>query len=96
MQGCRIAELRMKEVINICDGARLGYVNDVEVDILSGRVVALVVPACGWFFGLFGRGGESVIPWDAVDKIGDDIILVRWDTPRPRKEREKRRFFSNI
>lgn len=90
-QGCRIAELRMKEVINLCDGARLGYVGDLEVDILCGRVVALVVPGRCWFFGLFGRGEEFVIPWDAIDKIGDDIILVRWEGGC--REKEKHRLF---
>lgn len=94
MGSCRIAELRMKEVINVCDGARLGYVGDLEVDILCGRVVALIVPGSCWFFGLFGRGEEYIIPWDAIDKIGDDIILVRWEVPHPRKEKEKRRLFG--
>ena len=28
---CRMVELRCKEVINICDGCRLGFVGDVEV-----------------------------------------------------------------
>ena len=28
---CRMVELRCKEVINICDGCRIGYVGDVEV-----------------------------------------------------------------
>lgn len=93
MEGCRIAELRLKEVINICDGARLGYVGDLEVDIMCGRVVALVVPGPCWFFGLFGRGEDYVIPWDAIDKIGDDIILVRWETSCPRRDKEKHRWF---
>lgn len=93
MESCRIAELRMKEVINICDGVRLGYVGDLEVDILCGRVVALIVPGSCWFFGLFGKGEEYIIPWDAIDKIGDDIILVRWEKPYPKKEKEKKHWF---
>lgn len=95
MDGCRIAELRLKEVINICDGARLGYVGDLEVDIVCGRVVALVVPGPCWFFGLFGRGEDYVIPWDAIDKIGDDIILVRWESACSCRGKEKRRWFRS-
>lgn len=40
----RIADLQCKEVVNITDGCRLGYVSDVELDILTGKVVAIVVP----------------------------------------------------
>ena len=29
----RIRDLKCKEVINICDGCRLGYVDDVEVRV---------------------------------------------------------------
>ena len=39
---CRMVELRCKEVINICDGCRIGYVGDVEVMLPEGRVAALV------------------------------------------------------
>ena len=30
---CRIADLRCKEVVNICDGCRLGYAGDLELKI---------------------------------------------------------------
>ena len=81
---CRMVELRYKEVINICDGCRLGYVGDVEVLIPEGRVAALIVPGPCRFFGLFGRGEEYYIPWDCIKQIGDDIILI--DKPFQRRE----------
>ena len=34
---CRIRDLRRKEVINICDGCRLGYVEDVDVRVPEGQ-----------------------------------------------------------
>ena len=40
---CRIRDLRCKEVINICDGCRLGFVSDVDVKVLEGQVVDIVV-----------------------------------------------------
>ena len=86
---CRIADLRCKEVINLCDGCRMGYVGDVEIDVVCGRVIALVVPGRCRFFGLFGREEDFIIPWEAIDKIGDDIILVRRDRPLPRRDRKK-------
>ena len=40
--GKRFSSLKCKEVVNICDGARLGFVPDVEVDIKNGRIVEAV------------------------------------------------------
>ena len=31
--GMRVTDLSCKEVVCICDGARLGYVSDVEVEL---------------------------------------------------------------
>ena len=72
----RIAELRYKEVISVEDGTRYGYVGDMEVDLESGQVRALVVPGRRRFFGLLGREEDKVIPWGAVKRFGEDIILV--------------------
>ena len=94
--GTRIADLQCKEVVNICDGARMGYVNDVELDINTGRLVAIVVPGPWSFSCLLSKGEEYVVPWCQIEKIGDDIILVRFDTPpqpRHRKKERRRKFF---
>lgn len=72
----RIAELRYKEVISVEDGTRYGYVGDMEVDLESGQVKALVVPGRRRFFGLLGREEDKVIPWTSVRRFGEDIILV--------------------
>ncbi|MCL2095522.1 MAG: YlmC/YmxH family sporulation protein [Oscillospiraceae bacterium] len=76
--GCCINDLRDKEVINICDGRKLGCVDDVEVDIVSGRLISIIVPCDGRLFG-FVRSKSLVILWDSIEKIGDDIILVKID-----------------
>lgn len=81
---CRFADLRCKEVININDGSRLGYVGDVECRLPEGELTALVVPGPLRFFGLFGRGEEYYIPWESIKQIGDDIILI--DQPFPKRE----------
>jgi len=78
----RVGELRRKEVINVVDGARYGYVGDVQVDLETGQVEALVVPGRLRLFGLLGREEEQVFPWTAVRRFGEDIILV--EAPRPR------------
>ena len=69
-------ELRQKEVINLCDGARLGYVCDFEIDICDGRICSLIVPRGTGFLGL-GKNADIVIPWCRIDCIGEDAILVK-------------------
>ena len=48
---CRIRDFRCKEVINVCDGCRLGYVSDLDVRVPEGQVVAIIVYGPGRFFG---------------------------------------------
>lgn len=72
---CRIVDLRCKEVISIGDGSRLGFVSDVEIDTCTGRLVAIVVPGRGKL-GIWSRREDCVIPWEAIRRIGDDIILT--------------------
>ena len=76
---CRVSELRYKEIINVSDGSRYGWVGDVEVDLDSGQVQALVVPGRLRLFGLLGREEDRVFPWEAVRRFGADTILV--ETP---------------
>lgn len=88
--GNRIADLRCKEVVNISDGARLGFVCDVEVELNCGRVTALLVPGPCRVLGLFWRECDYLIPWSCIKRIGEDIILVdvvldSAKTPRPRR-----------
>ncbi len=88
---CRIFDMGYKEVINLCDGARLGYVNDVEIDMKEGRVTALVIPGRLRLFGLLGREEDYVVPWSGIEKIGEDIILVRVPELASRRNDGKRR-----
>ena len=90
---CRFFGLRRKEVINIHDGSRLGLVGDVDLKLPEGQVVAIVVYGPARFFGLFGRGEEFYIPWDCIQRIGDDIILIDKPFQRrdPHQERRRRR-----
>jgi len=90
----RYSALRCKEVINLSDGARLGYVSDLELEEESGRIVNLMVPGPGRFFGLFGNSGVYVIPWGCICRIGGDLILVDVRLEECRRQKEKHGFFS--
>ncbi|HHT85785.1 MAG: YlmC/YmxH family sporulation protein [Bacillota bacterium] len=72
----RASDLSMREVINTSDGRRLGNIVDVELDLSTGKIVAVIVPGQSKAFGLFGYGDDYVIPWDSIKKIGEDVILV--------------------
>ncbi|MBQ3403883.1 MAG: YlmC/YmxH family sporulation protein [Oscillospiraceae bacterium] len=87
---CRIADLRCKEVINIKDGLRLGFVCDVILNTATGCILAIVVPGMCRFFGLLGRDEDYVIPWECIRRIGDDIILIEINGSYRREKRPRR------
>lgn len=70
------SDLRIRDVVNITDGRRLGVMSDIEVDLETGRVTAIIVPGASRMFGLLGRDSDYVIPWENIRKIGPDVILV--------------------
>ena len=74
--GIRITDLNCKEVICVSDGRRLGFVSDVEIEIPSGKVLAIIVPGPCRILGMIGRKDDFVIPWGCIKRIGPDIMLV--------------------
>lgn len=89
----RFSSLKCREVVNICDGARLGFVSDVEVDLKTGRITAIVVPGPCRFLGVAGRRDDYVIPWQCIQRIGDDIILIEAELEKTRIPRAKKNIF---
>lgn len=79
----RVSQLRCKEVVNVRNGSRYGYLGDVELDMDSGRVLALVVPGRRRLFGLLGREPDTVFSWEDVERIGR---ILSWSAP-PREEK---------
>ncbi len=78
---CRITDMHNKEVINVCDGTRLGCVDDVEVDTCTAEIVAIVVHGRGRLFGLLGRCDDIVIGWREIEVIGEETVLVNHTMP---------------
>ncbi|MBQ7917913.1 MAG: YlmC/YmxH family sporulation protein [Clostridia bacterium] len=69
-------ELKSKEIINLADGKKLGHVIDVIFDSVNGKVRGIVVPGEKKFF----RKSEDIfIPLEKVRKIGDDVVLIRYE-----------------
>lgn len=69
-------ELCRKEVIDIATGERLGFIDDIEVDIAGGNVEKLIIYGCTKLFGLFGRENDTVISCRDIKVVGEDIVLV--------------------
>ena len=90
---CRFNDLRRKEVISAADGSRLGYVDDIIVETNSSNVVAFVIFNRIFFFGIFGNKGDYIIPWEKIQMIGEDVIIVSCKTPKPQKSARKPLFF---
>ena len=74
------SDIRRKDVVNICDGRKLGRPVDLILND-SACVQALVVPGkTGGLLGILRQDREGyVIEWDRVRRIGDDVILVELD-----------------
>ena len=74
---CRLDSLRDKEVINVKDGGRIGFVSDTQ----EAKLTAVVVYGRLRLFGLLGREADFVIPWKDIVLIGEDTVLVQYEAP---------------
>ena len=69
-----LSDIKNKEVINVANGKRLGYVCDVELDTIDARLISIMIP--GESGGIFGRSQPISIPWACIEHIGEDLIIV--------------------
>lgn len=74
----RITDMHNKEVINLCDGTRLGYVDDLEVDTCTAQVTALVISGRSRLFGLLGKDPDIVVQWKDIEVVGGETVLVNF------------------
>lgn len=73
---CTLSEIRNKEIINIKNGARLGYVDDVEFDTETAMIKSFIVYGRTRFFGFLGREDDLIITCDEIEVVGIDTILI--------------------
>ena len=69
------SSLREKDVINVCDGHRIGFICDFSIDAECGRICAIYVS--DHFFGFTGQKDVIKIGWECITCIGEDAVLVR-------------------
>jgi len=74
----KISEFQTKDVVNVADGRKLGNVADIDINLNTGKIEAVVIQHAGRVLGFFGKDDDIVIPWRNIVKIGTDVILVRY------------------
>ncbi|MFC0473092.1 YlmC/YmxH family sporulation protein [Halalkalibacter kiskunsagensis] len=82
----KISELQVKDIVNMDNGKRLGHLTDLEINLTTGAIEALVINGSGKMMGLFGKDSEEiVVPWKNIIRIGSDVILVEVPSAYSRK-----------
>lgn len=75
----RTCDLRQKEVINIKNAEKLGYIRDVEINFEDGKIDAVIIPKRNGISKLFSSEKEYEILWSDIVKIGKEVVLVRYN-----------------
>lgn len=73
----RLSDLQNKNIVNTIDGRNVGNIIDVKIDQLNGTILSLVVEPNKKMISFMNRGVEEEISWKNIERIGEDVILVR-------------------
>ncbi|CDQ40067.1 MULTISPECIES: YlmC/YmxH family sporulation protein [Virgibacillus] len=73
----RYKDISGKEIVNVNEGSRLGVLGqtDLEINENTGQIEAFIIPNYKWF-GLKKEGEETKIRWNAIKKVGEDMIII--------------------
>lgn len=89
-------EFKSKEIIDVSDGMKIGYADDIVFDTKTADVVSLVVYGRYRWFGLLGRDDDMVIGWSDIETIGEDTILVKRHDFQGAKRSSKKKYFDQL
>ncbi|MGL5330547.1 MAG: YlmC/YmxH family sporulation protein [Peptostreptococcaceae bacterium] len=71
----RVSDIMEKEVINIKNGKKMGFIADIDIDVNEGKVLSFSIIGDSRSF--FSRGSdEEVIFFNDILKVGCDTIIV--------------------
>lgn len=71
----RLSDLQHKDIIDL-EGKKIGNIIDVKLDE-SGNLLSLIVEQQKTFLKFSNKDIETEITWDKIQKIGNDVILVK-------------------
>lgn len=88
----RWSELAGKEIINLHDGARLGKVGDADLvfNPETGEIESLLVYGRNRLSGLLGFGSPVTVPWEAVRRVGPEVLIIEVEPGRGLRRRAPR------
>ncbi|MCC5909852.1 MAG: YlmC/YmxH family sporulation protein [Clostridiaceae bacterium] len=83
----RFSNMGGKEIVNLSDGSRLGIIadSDLLIDEKNGKIIALLVPDEKGLLNFFSSNSLMEIPWDAIKKIGNDMMIIELEDSNKRK-----------
>ena len=71
----RISDIMEKEIINVKNGKKLGFITDIDLDVENGKVSSFSITGSSGNF--FSRGSEiDTVFWRDILRIGCDTIIV--------------------
>ena len=71
----RISDIMEKEIINVKNGKKLGFITDIDLDVENGKVSSFSITGSSGNF--FSRGAEiDTVFWRDILRIGCDTIIV--------------------
>lgn len=72
----RLTELQNKDIVDIESGRIIGGIIDILFDE-NGNLESLVVEKSKFLISLFTSKDEIEVKWKQIEKIGEDVILVK-------------------
>jgi YlmC/YmxH family sporulation protein len=51
----KISEFQMKDVVNVADGKKLGNIGDIDININTGKIEAVIIGGAGKVLGFLGE-----------------------------------------
>ncbi len=78
----RFSKLSNKEIINLSDGIKIGRLenSDLLIDPETGNISMIIIFKKN--FSLFNNSKEITIPWDAIIKIGPEMVIVNFNNKK--------------
>ena len=73
----QLSDLQSKDVISVNDGKKIGNIIDIKIEEATGKIIALVVEPSRFFMSFLSIREEFEIYWPDIEKIGEDVILVK-------------------
>lgn len=73
----RSGKLKQRIVIDIATAERIGYVTDVEIDEVSGRITSVIINRYTGILSYLPMCRERSIPWESIAAMGREFVLVK-------------------